>query len=443
MDGEVTGTRRAFLAKAAGAAGLAIAGAAGAADGDERPAGPTPVVVPWPPVRGVRPPRKERLMDLMDKAGELFEAGDFDAADALYGQVLARDPDHVGALAQHAYVALLANRLPTAERLLKRVLRQDPGHARSLSNLADALWRGDAYAELAGLLPSVKADAPTATPEQLRSFAGRRPYTISGPATARIPFAASDPLPMIEASVNGAPPALFFLDTGALFALNQDYADRLGIPAYGHTTGRTVYGEHKAYQGRVDRLAMGDLRIGDLPVHTIPDTIRIAAPDGRATQGAIGTSVLSRFLPTIDYPGQALVLRQNTRARIRARHSAPMWFLGDHYLLSHGTVNGLDRMVFFVDTGGGDIGFTAPRSTFAAAGVAVPPGDGLHQVTVGEVTLGSATRRQVPGLIGAFPDWFESGFGFRIGGLPTHEFFKPYALTFDFGRMRILMDPGR
>ncbi|WP_165977334.1 aspartyl protease family protein [Nonomuraea diastatica] len=435
MDGKVTGTRRAFLANAAGAAGLAIAGATGAADGD-----------PLATAQGVRPPRKERLMnltDLMDKADELFEAGDFDAADARYRQVLARDPDHVGALAQHAYIALLANRLPTAERLLKRVLRHDPGHPRSLSNLADALWRGDEYAELADLLPSVKADAPTATPEQLRSFAGRRPYTISGPATARIPFAASDPLPMIEASVNGAPPALFFLDTGALFALNQDYADRLGIPTYGHTTGRTVYGEHKAYQGRVDRLAMGDLRIGDLPVHTIPDTIRITAPDGRATQGAIGTSVLSRFLSTIDYPGRALVLRQSTRAHIRARHSAPMWFLGDHYLLSHGTVNGLDRMVFFVDTGGGDIGFTAPRSTFAAAGVTVPPGDGLHQVTVQKVTLGSATRRQVPGLIGAFPDWFENGFGFRIGGLPTHAFFKPYALTFDFGRMRILMDPGR
>lgn len=62
-------------------------------------------------------------------------------------------------------------------------------------------------------------------------------------------------------------------------------------------------------------------------------------------------------------------------------------------------------------------------------------------MTVGEVTLGSAVRHDVPGLAGAFPDWFESGFGFRIGGLPTHQFFKPYALTFDFARMQILMGP--
>lgn len=63
-------------------------------------------------------------------------------------------------------------------------------------------------------------------------------------------------------------------------------------------------------------------------------------------------------------------------------------------------------------------------------------------MTVGKVTLGTAVRRDLPGLVGAFPGWFENGFGFRIGGLPTHEFFKPYALTFDFARMRILMDPA-
>ncbi|MFI9838744.1 hypothetical protein ACIHFD_17045 [Nonomuraea sp. NPDC051941] len=233
--------------------------------------------------------------------------------------------------------------------------------------------------------------------------------------------------------MNGAPPALFFL--------NQEYADRLRVPKYGYTTGRTIGGDHNAYQGHVDRLAMGDLRIENVPVHTIPDTIRLTAPDGRVAQGAIGTSVLSRFLSTIDYPAEKLVLRRN--GRVRPEHSVPMWYVGDHFLLSHGTVDGLDRMVFLVDTGGADIGFTAPRATFEAAGIPIPPGDGFHPVTVDEVTLGSVTRRRVPGLSGAFPSWFEHGFGFRIGGLPTHEFFKPYALTFDFGRMRILMNTPR
>ncbi|MGR6924306.1 aspartyl protease family protein [[Actinomadura] parvosata] len=318
----------------------------------------------------------------LEKADQLFLTGEFAAADTLYQKVLSGDPDHVHALAQHAYITLLANRLPAATRLLKQVLRLDPRHSRSIANLADALWRADRFAELAETLPLVTKDGPTATVEQLRNLAGRKPYDISGPATARIPFAAADPLPMIEASLNGAPSELFFLDTGALFALNDDYAEHLGIPTYGYTLGKTMYGEHKAYQARVDRLAFhGGLRIDNVPVHTIPDAIRLAAPDGRVTRGAIGTSILARFLPTLDYPGQALILRRDRRASVQARHSASLWFAGDHYLLSHGTVNDLDPMVFFVDTGGGDIGFTAPRSTFTAAGIETPAGEGLHPVT--------------------------------------------------------------
>lgn len=105
-------------------------------------------------------------------------------------------------------------------------------------------------------------------------------------------------------------------------ALNEDYADRLGVPMYGYTTGKTMYGEHKAYQGRVDRLALGGLRVGNVPVHTIPEAIRLTAPDGRVTRGAIGTSVLAHFLSTIDYPGRALVLRRDKRAFVREAQRA-------------------------------------------------------------------------------------------------------------------------
>ncbi|MFI6291385.1 tetratricopeptide repeat protein [Nonomuraea sp. NPDC050790] len=379
----------------------------------------------------------------LDQADELFATGDFTTADTLYRKVLGADPDHVHALAQHAYLTLLTGHLPRARRLLKQVLHLDPRHTRARLNLADALWRADRFTELAALLPTIPQDGPTATAAQLKSFGRRRPYEISGPPTTTVPFAATDPLPMIEASLNGAPPELFFLDTGALFALNQDYADHLAIPTYGHTTGKTMYGEHQAHQGRIDQLTLtGGLTIAHLPVHTIPDQIRLTAPDGRTTQGAIGTSVLARFLPTLDYPSQALILRRNRRATLHARHSAPLWWVGDHYLLSRGTVNDLDPMIFFVDTGGGDIGFTAPTSTLTAAGVDIPTGDGYHPVTLSEVTLGSAGQHDVSGLTGAFPTWFEHQYGFRIGGLPTHRFFQPYALTLDFTRGRILMDPA-
>ncbi|MFB4282166.1 hypothetical protein ACBJ59_43215 [Nonomuraea sp. MTCD27] len=44
------------------------------------------------------------------------------------------------------------------------------------------------------------------------------------------------------------------------------------------------------------------------------------------------------------------------------------------------------------------------------------------------------------GAAGA-PEWIEHEFGFRVCGLPTHEFFDPYAHTFDFERVRILVEP--
>ncbi len=32
--------------------------------------------------------------------------------------------------------------------------------------------------------------------------------------------------------------------------------------------------------------------------------------------------------------------------------------------------------------------------------------------------------------------------GFRLGGIISHGFFRPYALTFDFEKMHFLLSPG-
>ena len=43
----------------------------------------------------------------------------------------------------------------------------------------------------------------------------------------------------------------------------------------------------------------------------------------------------------------------------------------------------------------------------------------------------------LPGVAGAFPPSLEHSEGFRIAGLISHAFFRPYAVTFDFDRMRL------
>lgn len=45
----------------------------------------------------------------------------------------------------------------------------------------------------------------------------------------------------------------------------------------------------------------------------------------------------------------------------------------------------------------------------------------------------------VPAFAGGLPPDSEYRHGFRVGGIVSHAFFKPYALTFDFEQMRLLM----
>ncbi len=45
----------------------------------------------------------------------------------------------------------------------------------------------------------------------------------------------------------------------------------------------------------------------------------------------------------------------------------------------------------------------------------------------------------VSSFFGGFPAESEYARGFRIGGIISHAFFRPYALTFDFDHMRLLL----
>ena len=58
--------------------------------------------------------------------------------------------------------------------------------------------------------------------------------------------------------------------------------------------------------------------------------------------------------------------------------------------------------------------------------------------TVSQVSLGDVREHNVPGLYdGPFP--WEHTFGFYLAGMVGHDFFKPYAVTFDFQAMRIVL----
>jgi hypothetical protein len=61
---------------------------------------------------------------------------------------------------------------------------------------------------------------------------------------------------------------------------------------------------------------------------------------------------------------------------------------------------------------------------------------------VASLSLGDARRQGLQGIAGAFPPQLEWAFGFRIGGLISHGFLRSYAVTFDFERMAIRLEPA-
>ncbi len=106
-------------------------------------------------------------------------------------------------------------------------------------------------------------------------------------------------------------------------------------------------------------------------------------------------------------------------------------------------------MLFFVDTGLAGNGFTCPESTLQKAGIKLQENQAKEGLGGGgkvksipfmveKLTLGNAKEYNVNGVyMGAFP--LENAFGFHIGGLISHEYFRHYTLSLDFERMRYFL----
>jgi hypothetical protein len=105
-------------------------------------------------------------------------------------------------------------------------------------------------------------------------------------------------------------------------------------------------------------------------------------------------------------------------------------------------------MFFFVDTGLAGGGFTGTDRTIKEAKIQLPEesmegvgGGGkvkIKAANVDEITLGAARQTNVTGIFGVDPG-LEDKFGYRIGGIISHGFFRPYRLTFDFTSMNLIL----
>jgi len=118
-------------------------------------------------------------------------------------------------------------------------------------------------------------------------------------------------------------------------------------------------------------------------------------------------------------------------------------------MVGWGRVKTLPPSLLFVDTGLVGAGAKLAESVIKEAGIKLEEdkavegtgGGGTLKIvpyTVRQLSFGDIKRENVPGLYdGPFP--WENMFGFHLAGMVGHDFFKPYAVTFDFQNMQIFL----
>ena len=292
----------------------------------------------------------------------------------------------------------------------------------------------------------------------LASFKGQMHYELKGTGTsARIKFVKTDPLPLVNVCVNGGKEVTFSIDTGGSeVTLDTEFAKELGVPQFGAVQGTFSGGQHaEVQQGRIETLTVGDWTIKNLPTAMFP--LRQLSKDlgVKRIDGCLGTTLLYHFLATMDYPHGELVLRRKTAESLEqfkatsSGKSVPIWMASDHFMVGWGRVETLPPALLFVDTGLAGAGVKLAESVIKEAGIKLQEdkayegagGGGTLKIvpyTVHQLSFGDIKEENVPGLYdGPFP--WENMFGFHLAGMVGHDFFKRYAVTFDFQNMQIFL----
>jgi Aspartyl protease/Tetratricopeptide repeat len=406
----------------------------------------------------------------MASADRLFAAGEFAQAAEQYARIVAEHPDDYPAILGLGRVALLSNRLVDAESWLKKASALRPGDTDPKVMLAEVYYRRDDFEKAAAALSGIDVGAnsliasqyPTLNVAKLQSFKGQVPYELRGDGqSTRVKFLRTDPLPLVSVRVNGGREVTFFIDTGGSeVALDTAFARELGVPQFGAVQGTFSGGQHaEVHQGRIDSLTLGDWTVRNLPVAILPLRQLSQGLGAKQIDGVIGTTLFYHFLATLDFPNGELVLRRKDATSLAqfmasAGNSVgvPFWIAGDHFMVGWGRVEALAPSLLFVDTGLDGAGVKLADSVIKQAGIRLEEdkastgagGGGTLRIVpyvVHRLSFGEVQETNVAGLYdGPFP--WQTSFGFALAGMVGHDFFKPYAITFDYENMRIFLRKG-
>jgi predicted aspartyl protease len=344
-------------------------------------------------------------------------------------------------------LALYSNRVAQARTCIAALRAEGAQDRAALQLAAEVDWRAGDYT---GAAEARVALGSASIAERLRWFAANAPYTHTRLFDQMIALERVDPLPVVRVRLGAGPTRFFIIDTGAGdTVVDRNLVDTAHIRVFGAQTG--VFGGGQTAQtaiGVAPSLRLGENELRNVPVSILDTSAYDQAAPGLHISGVIGIGVLSRFISTIDYPHGRLVLRQNRVRLNRSDMIVPIWLFNDHYVVAEASING-HPYAAFIDTGLAGYACTAPRSTIEAIGVSL--GDDMQGGANGAgqavsvapfratLAIGAAVSPNAQCIFGPFPPQIQALGGSHIGALISHAFVRPYAVTFDFHAMQMVL----
>ncbi|MFC7384756.1 aspartyl protease family protein [Sphaerisporangium rhizosphaerae] len=392
-------------------------------------------------------------------ADALFRAGRFEQAGRAYEEILRTDPTNLHAARRRGHVGLLANRFPDAEKYLTMALSLAPDDKDANYFLADCYIRQDKLSQSA---PHWRAAGEEAYATWFAAVSGEA-YQVHGDI-ARLPWQQVDPMPLVEASVNGGPPKRFTFYTGAPhLGMRASVAKEAGLRPVASQKIEYENNVIWAYYGVLDSFTLGGIELRNVPVGW--SSTESGEDVDTDNDGLIGTWVFYHLLTTFDYAGRSLILRRRTPETARKARAAafqagaaplPLWLAREQYLHSTGTISGVAGSrtgVVGVNFGGGGemsavvFGDTAerlgirsdhdrPLGTFAHSHPAV-----TYPCYPKEIRLGGAAAKEI--YCENHPGAEVAPLGFDVPAAFFHCFYKPCNVTVDFTDMKLYIARGK
>jgi hypothetical protein len=212
--------------------------------------------------------------------------------------------------------------------------------------------------------------------------------------------------------------------------------------------------------GMLGSLSLGGATAYDVPVGVLATHAAALFPNVHI-DGIVGTTYFERFLATIDYPNDRLILRPRTpQSSLDFQRSAadagaaivPCYLVGDHFVMAEAQVNAAPAGLFLFDSGLAGGGLMPSEALVKAAGIVLDKAAGGTGVGAGgpvevvpfladRVAAGTAVQRGVRGLY--TPEGSPlSIFPFTVWGIVSNDFLHHYAYTVDFDAMRVVLVPA-